>query len=718
MKLTLKTISFVLAGSGATSGLIDTDISFIGSGFPFIPAKRIKGLLKESLIEVLEILGESQLGLVEKIFGEEGDAKANAGIIRVGNGFLEGWTKIKKESKDYKDYFSQEKIIEFFTSEISQTTIDEKSGIAKSRSLRNYRVLNPGFDFEFEISFKDVLEPNEKDLFSKCVSNLRYMGSRRNRGWGKIKCSLINQDDGINYEVTKENKFDESLEISEIKVTAKTLEPVILSKTDSDQNTVGSFPFISGNKLRGVLVNRFIKHYGNVNENWPLFYELFLSGKISFGSLTIEGSRFLPLNIHYKKDDENQILDVFQLEDSVITKPIGGVGIVSSQSIGFDVEQVSPKFSSQFHLSRRGDRSAGTSTKSEGSIFYYVALNEGQNFEGTIKGDKDVLKKLVPLINNDFVGFLGKSKSAQYGKTKFEFQEVKNDSSKDKFDLGNNFYLNFLSPVILLNDFGVAEPSENILKRHLTRLLVSEIEIINRAVTITNVEQFNVQWNSKTTRMAGYGAGSVFEIVSKTEIFPESFEMLIKIGIGEYKEIGYGRVEVKPKFKEEIQIKRIESRANLEPDKQNQPGLENLTHPLLKEIHKNIEKKNKESEIKSEAIKSAITEKQLNNNHLLGIMIQVFIDAKNKDGGYDYIKDWLDKAGKITENKNLKWQSKKMREPKPAFKSLEKVKLVNKNKLEESKLLKEKESFSEGFLYWTTYFKTMQKRNKQSRQKN
>ena len=73
MKFKLILLSDGFPGSDSfLSGYIDRDIPFDRFGVPFIPAKRIKGLLKESA-KNLHDYGELVTD-IEQLFGKEGDA--------------------------------------------------------------------------------------------------------------------------------------------------------------------------------------------------------------------------------------------------------------------------------------------------------------------------------------------------------------------------------------------------------------------------------------------------------------------------------------------------------------------------------------------------------------------------------------------------------------------------------------------------------------------
>lgn len=716
MEIRLKNCSFLLAGSGSNGVLIDNDITFHKSGLPFIPARRIKGLLRDSMMEVLEMTGTSDYNLVEFLFGSEGDAKKNSGRIRIENGYLNNWNDIINELENSPKTINKESIIEYFTTEVSQTTIDENSGTTKKRSLRNYRVLNPGFEFIFPVSFKEPLNQTENNCLEKTILNLRYMGTRRNRGFGKIKCTYNNSEIKTNEEKANSSSGFKTRELPstyKLKITAHNIEPIILSKTDSDQNTVNSYSCISGNQLRGILVNQYIKaNNGKIKNDDPLFWELFLSGKICFGNLTYKGTQSIPLNIHYEKDNQNNIRDVFAITENekVITKPITGYGRISTNSSEIKVTKESPDFSSQFHVSRYGNRAAGTSTADVGSIFYYTALSERQTFSGYITGNKDSLDKLLEFLPKKLEAFIGKSKSAQYGKIELFF-EIDTNPINTQTPPENKLYLYFNSPVILINPWGFPEPSESLLKAYLKEILSPKeegfIEITNRATSIIQIEQFNVAWNAKTEKIPAFDAGSVFELCLKKALDSDAFNTLLKSGIGEVRNVGYGKVKVES-VNGDKSYKWYKPEIN---EKQNDPDRE-PKQPLVKNILEYVKLHEENDEIKTRAIQDALDFKKNFNNHLLGIMIEVFKEAKNaietmKE--YDYVKAWLKKAGKIDENT----QSKKKKEPKPAFKSLVNAHLIDKDNLEHSELLKKfSGNFDNGFIYWKTFFQTCQKLNK------
>jgi CRISPR/Cas system CSM-associated protein Csm3 (group 7 of RAMP superfamily) len=212
LKLTL--LSPCLIGSGEGFGaVIDSDIVFDEFGIPYIPAKRIKGCLRDSAIEVCEMFkqadikmfvleeedSENKFKIVSHIFGKPGDEKPAP--VYFSNLTIEGYEEIvqwmRYLMKKYPNIITRESIINQYTELRQQTAIDE-DGTAKEHSLRTIRVAKKGISFIGEIDIEVVNDDMIKLLYFAC-ENLRYIGTKRNRGFGKVKCELHENSTPISY---------------------------------------------------------------------------------------------------------------------------------------------------------------------------------------------------------------------------------------------------------------------------------------------------------------------------------------------------------------------------------------------------------------------------------------------------------------------------------------------------------------------------------------
>ena len=192
---TIEILSPIHLGSGQADVNVDAEIVHDALGFPYFPGKRFKGLLYESALEVVEMfelsgLSTDKLASLEDIFHRQ-----SAGEIQiiVPNFFIrpvEEYEKFCAEWKwllsAHKEFFTPLDVLESFTSLRYQTRLE--NGVAAKGSLHNLRVLDAGLKFFGRIS---VLNADEKvfNLLALALKNLSSAGTKRNRGFGRIKCT-------------------------------------------------------------------------------------------------------------------------------------------------------------------------------------------------------------------------------------------------------------------------------------------------------------------------------------------------------------------------------------------------------------------------------------------------------------------------------------------------------------------------------------------------
>lgn len=210
----IKILSDTLIGSGEGFGaIIDMDIIFDNVGIPFIPAKRVKGLLRDSARKINEIFNhafrEYVLPNINELFGDKG--KDYSCPINVSDFYIQEYEKNYKwleyylNQAEYKNFFTKDLVIDYFTNIRKSTTVDDV-GIAKKHSLRSYRVLSSGPIFTGKINI-DLDQDDDKKfgkLLALACQNLKSMGTKRNRGLGEIECKLIKDNENLNQTFLKE----------------------------------------------------------------------------------------------------------------------------------------------------------------------------------------------------------------------------------------------------------------------------------------------------------------------------------------------------------------------------------------------------------------------------------------------------------------------------------------------------------------------------------
>lgn len=183
-------LSDVLVGSGESLGaIIDTDSVFDDIGLPYIPSKRIKGILLESAQMLNAMLEQFNYNIpIDEIFGKPG---IKEGDLKIDNFYFDDYENIynwlKYLSIQYSPIINKQRIVEQLTSLRNSTAIDEKLQIAKKHSLRKERVINKQLSFIGAVEFNECYE----NYLAIICQNVRRIGTKRNRGLGEIEIMLF-----------------------------------------------------------------------------------------------------------------------------------------------------------------------------------------------------------------------------------------------------------------------------------------------------------------------------------------------------------------------------------------------------------------------------------------------------------------------------------------------------------------------------------------------
>lgn len=201
----IELLSDALIGSGEGWGAtIDTDVVFDDIGLPYVPAKRMKGCLRESAVEVAEMFECSKLDYatikdIDVLFGKTGQSRPSS--LSFSNCNISDYNSNKQWlewiSTNNTGFLSKELVLSTFTSLRQQTTIDQ-NGIAKDGSLRTSRVLKRGLTFFGNIESHDEIDDRLLSFLVLAAINLRYIGTSRNRGFGLIRCTFYDGAEPLN----------------------------------------------------------------------------------------------------------------------------------------------------------------------------------------------------------------------------------------------------------------------------------------------------------------------------------------------------------------------------------------------------------------------------------------------------------------------------------------------------------------------------------------
>jgi CRISPR-associated protein Csx10 len=530
MKIIVELKSDLMPGSGSGfAGVVDSDIEYEANGLPFIPAKRLKGCLRECAEEIRDSDSDTYQAVFDKLFGKPGMERGES--LKLGNGYLTQ----KNADDEFVDIYSaysaevdsanlpHSEVLDLFTSLRRQTALDE-SGQAKSDTLRSKRVINKGQYFEFAVD----IPADCADLLDRSCKTLRYMGLNRTRGLGEIKCALV--DCGIT-----DNTKDAQDEIAEDAValgyTLELLEPVIAGSRLGVKDACEEYIF--GSTFLGVFASLWCDASPNVNEpeDCDEFRELFLLDKVKFGAAFPADSkrvyyptshairtdkeklRFADKSLSHTDKEKRQPSDesLSLTDKAAICKKLGGFaaiedGIIYRKSVTREVYQ---------HHSRPDDKSIGSATgigAGGGQFYKYEALSKGQTFKGVIHGDAESLRKLTELFKGREYVSLGRSRTAQYGKARLTLRAMADKAEEITVKPGDSVRLTVRTPAILCDEQGSVRPD--------IRKLIPEIEkfeICNTFVSETVVCGYNAKWRLPRAQVRALAEGSGIVLTNKSD---------------------------------------------------------------------------------------------------------------------------------------------------------------------------------------------------------
>ena len=581
--LTIEPEFFLLISKGQGDINVDNEMVTDKYGIPYIPGTTIKGLLRESCIEVLEMQNELDIN-VNKFFGQAGLFVSNS-CIRISDGLIPQYPEILETLRvsHQEPHYKPKLIKDYFLTTLHQTAINNE-GIALKGSLRSMKVLdhlrNSKFECEIILDEKMLIRngiPSKRAMaiLENTVANLNYAGLSRNRGLGKIKCHITEK-----IEKVKEKRFDHNIdsENTSLLVVLNLKESAIISQQTGDQNTVYCSDSINGGKILGILAHSYIEKYGSDSD----FKDLFLNNIISFGSLSKNGSIPIPMNLQNDKYSTNQVFDIFEegfdfkgKSTKVINKYLSGNGVV-------EIEK-----SSSFHTSR-SNRLAGSSTKKEGNIYYYESLDRNQTFLGTIDGESSKLNLLLSKLGSSINGYVGLSKSVRYGKVHIQLEpfSIPEKVLQDEKVENNQHYLVFITAGILLNEQGECDPSTSCLERSLG----PEVKIEKSYFRTTYVQSYNSIWGSKTQRQLAIKEGSTYLISGY-----DATKIISSIGEQCYK--GYGRVRVFTKSDMNVLKSKLVSSLNTDIHPEQPDPANSMVPNILTDIKNDYEVNQRKMEI-------------------------------------------------------------------------------------------------------------------------
>lgn len=191
MKIKIELLSDLCTTSGETyNSLVDTDITYDEYGIPYIPAKRMKGCIREAALELVEF-GIIDKSMLHKVFG---GGESDKSSFWLSNARVADYDMYVNDINNFghEEITRPQNVIKRFTYMRTQTSVDKDTGVAKENSLRTIRVAKKGLVFEADCG--ELSGEFDINVFKEAVSLVKHMGMSRTRGLGLVNMSLQDTD--------------------------------------------------------------------------------------------------------------------------------------------------------------------------------------------------------------------------------------------------------------------------------------------------------------------------------------------------------------------------------------------------------------------------------------------------------------------------------------------------------------------------------------------
>jgi len=476
-RLEIHLLSDMCCGTGEGNGSsIDQLTAVDETGLPYIPAKRLKGLLREQA-EFLVDYGNISRDTLIKLFG---GLNGREGTIRVDNAVIENYEQLLRVLPGIA---SAAEVTGVFCSAKAQTAINE-AGIAKRGSLRITQVVNKNHKFIAMIAIIDG-DSEMLELLENSVKTLRHIGANKTRGYGEVKCVLLNDSTSDNICGT----FDALDEINDgpvqtIKYRITLLDDIVISAGSNAR-----IDYVSGNMLQGAFAKYLV--------NSPAL-DSFLQ-EVTFSNAYINGFQPIPFGFIAIKNDSRKC---FSLSDGYVQSekeqyvPVNGYYCIKDT----EFRKATVKTATEYHYSTKGHL-----------IFTYKKIVKGQIFEGSVRGPKRLLIGLRQLIDvNKGQLYLGGSSRAQYGRIAFQFGE---EINHNRITTADTMIVELQSDVVIRDEYGaVTSKATDLIE--IMRSVCPRVQNPEKdksdgiSVKTVTIGGYNAVWKLPIPQMTAFSKGS------------------------------------------------------------------------------------------------------------------------------------------------------------------------------------------------------------------
>lgn len=533
-KLCIKLLSdLCVSDGGVYNSALDTDICQDEYGIPYIPAKRLRGCLREAAIELNDWNEDID---PDALFGKEGN---NIAKVFIGNAYPENYKFMIGAIKGVKNkIYHKQNILSHFSYIRTQTAINYNTGVADDTSLRTMRVANKGLVFEAPIQYEDEF----KGQLIRCAGILRHMGIARTRGLGEVEVSFSDESISFEQKATHAEYVDGS---TKLEYTISLTDPVVFKSVNGGE--ANTHDYIEGSRTLGLIA-------GCLKEK-KIDYQSFIDQgnfQVSHAYVSVNGLRYTetPASYYSIKNDStqfrNKLYDSEEHRKEDINLQLNAMkhGYVYLDAKTGILDRASVKVEERYHHRRPEDKSKGRADSKDDpkSVFYQISsICSDQTFKGFITGSVDQIKTAYECLTSKKEFRMGAGRSSEYGRVQIHVDKVSKISEPRETET-RVFAVKLVSPAIVYNKKAFYSVDSDDLVEEIGTLFNIDLSgaEVKKFVKYVTLGGWNVTWGMRKPVIQAFDKGSV--IVFK---FNESRKITIpgNLVIGERRIEGFGELE-------------------------------------------------------------------------------------------------------------------------------------------------------------------------------
>lgn len=542
-KLEIELRSDLCAGTGKHyAAVIDLDTALDEYGIPYIPARRLKGCMREVAADVLGL----QTDALDALFGKRGSGEP--GSLRITDARINAYDSQLEEIRAAirAGAVKANDITELFCSVRAETALENDT--AKDGSLRFTRVVNrvspvnngEALKFYADIAFADA----NTETVTKICKGLRNIGYKRNRGLGHVRCRLIDETD-TSGAAEAERSFDKDKRYR-LDYLVFLSGDLMLPGADANH----SIDYVPGTSVLGALAAKYIRSCGGNELNETEFGSLFHSEKVRFGNLYLSD----------KNHNDYVPAPRFLAKIKAAGQMEGGVqNMIANEETdaGKDPKPQYKPFKNGYVSETQGYAKVETeivyhnalntaeALRNKGGLYTQNCISSGQYFKGSIEADGGAMGLIYPLFRDRSLSF-GRSKTAQYSHCEVKWIETTElTANTTELCAGNTAAFLFESDAVLTNGCRYTVRLEDVLAA-VNKAVGAPEPVVRRgdlsrftSLSTRVISGYNAKWNLKKPQFPAIRAGSVVIFNVENDIALPEY-----VTIGGRQNEGYGKIRL------------------------------------------------------------------------------------------------------------------------------------------------------------------------------